>query len=276
VTLRVQARDFEKRINALLRMLDPAEVASDRSDREFRPFFSELFTNSPQFSVSVPTVEVAREPGLIARRIQLETELARARAELKVCESLGGESMKEKADGLRIDIAGKEAQRESIASMIAQTHDEVTSLSTALETVKAELAAVDAEVAALRLQQEITGSTLAENLPKGYLSTQEGVEGRDLPARMDFTVVASPSLPTARLRRSAWWVRSRPGLSADCWRVLSWRWRTWSSSCRKSARRRRKRVPRGSRTDACPRDKEDARGWRGTVIRGRRSFAAES
>ncbi len=204
---RFRSAELEKRLYQQYNFLAPVNIPESRSERQFRPFIEGFVVENPQFSVDVPPVAESREPGLIERKMRLQADLAKTQARLESYEEalkMGPTddvraSLEQNRFDLRADVAGMKSEAASLNRLIAEAEDEISSLTAALQTVKSDLAAASAEVAALRFQQEVVGSMVAEYISNGYLSEQAGLPDRELSARLDFSVVAEPSMPDKKI-----------------------------------------------------------------------------
>ena len=104
-------------------------------------------------------------------------------------------SIREMAADLKARIAGQEAERVFVAGEIGRIQDQITSVTAALSQSKSALAAIESEIASLRLQQDFAGTDLANNVVGGYLGSVVPTRPDYKYARADLAVVSQPSLP---------------------------------------------------------------------------------
>jgi len=203
--LQYRVAELESRLQGLIRILSPSDILDIQKPREFTTYIEGMLPKPQQVSVNVPARSAPIEPGLIEQQMKLQTERAKAEARHKVYVdriASGGtlpEGVQEKAVDLRAEIAALQAEEESVARQIAQVRDDISSLTLALRAAKSDLAASDTELAGLRLQQDFVGSSLAKYTSNGFLSEQVSHWTEDAPARLDFAVVANPSLPDRKV-----------------------------------------------------------------------------
>ena len=184
--LQSRTAQIEKRLFNTLDILSPADVPLGATERRLRAFAEKFPPEAPSYSFQVNNPS-PKGKGLREQRLEQEMNLKRLESEIASYQaSLPPEIRNdpkaiEKAEfwrpilgkitDLRAQAEGTKAALKSLDRQIASLQDETTSLSVASQAARSALAAVESELAGLRLQQDFAGSVVAENSLAAYTSS---------------------------------------------------------------------------------------------------------